>query len=61
MKSATFKSYQERMLRVLVHVQQNLSADLSLEELARVATFSPYHFHRIFRGMVGEPPKWLGE
>ncbi len=27
---------------------------LSLDELASVAHFSPYHFHRVFRGMVGE-------
>ncbi|MBN1825511.1 MAG: AraC family transcriptional regulator [Candidatus Eisenbacteria bacterium] len=42
------------MLRVLVHIQRNLDRDLSLEELARIACFSPYHFHRIFRGMTGE-------
>lgn len=57
MKAATFKAYQERMLRVLVHVQEHLDEELSLDALARVATFSPYHFHRIFRGMVGEPLK----
>ncbi len=54
MKQTTFKDYQARMLRVLVYIQQNLDSDLSIEQLARVAYFSPFHFHRIFRGMVGE-------
>lgn len=54
MKKETHTSYQERILRVLVYIQHHLDEPLSLEELARVACFSPYHFHRIFRGMVGE-------
>ena len=54
MKTETRTSYQERILRVLVHIQQHLDGPLQLEELARIACFSPYHFHRIFRGMVGE-------
>lgn len=48
-------SYQERMHRVLAHLESRLDENLSLEELAGLAHFSPYHFHRIFRGMVGEP------
>ncbi|UCH36630.1 MAG: AraC family transcriptional regulator [Armatimonadota bacterium] len=54
MKRSTLKAYKERMLRVLVYIQQHLDDELSLEELAGVACFSPYHFHRIFRGMLGE-------
>ncbi|MHC4472182.1 MAG: AraC family transcriptional regulator [Planctomycetota bacterium] len=57
MRRDTLKSYRERILKVLVHVQQNLDAALPLDELARLACFSPYHFHRIFRGMVGESVK----
>src|SRR6266853_3843414 len=48
------QSYQERVLRVLLHIQRNLDRPLELEELASVACFSPFHFHRIFRGIVGE-------
>ena len=29
-------------------------ANTKPEELAKIAHFSPFHFHRIFRGMVGE-------
>lgn len=54
MSATTEQDYQKRMLRVLVHVQEHLDEALPLEELAAVAHFSPYHFHRIFRGMVGE-------
>ena len=42
------------MLRILVHIQNHLDEALHLEQLAAVAHFSPYHFHRVFRGMVGE-------
>jgi len=54
MKPKTLESYTERLLTVLVHIQNHLDEELSLDELAAVAHFSPYHFHRIFRGMVGE-------
>lgn len=50
-------SYQERILRVLLYVQDHLDDELSLDHLAGVACFSPYHFHRVFRGMTGEPVK----
>ncbi len=54
MKQDTLQDYQERMLRVLVHIQQNLDQNPTLAELAGLAHFSPFHFHRIFRGMIGE-------
>jgi AraC family transcriptional regulator len=54
MRRATEQSYQERILRVLIYIQDHLSESMALDELAAVACFSPYHFHRVFRGMVGE-------
>src|SRR5215469_15718852 len=54
MRKHTEQSYKERILRVLVYIQNHLDEAVSLEELAAIAHFSPYHFHRIFRGMVGE-------
>ena len=56
-RTATLESYQERMVRALVHIQGHLDEPLPLEDLAGVACFSPFHFHRIFRGMVGESVK----
>ncbi len=57
LKETTKKDYSRRMLKVLNYIQQNLDERISLDELATVACFSPYHFHRIFRGMVGESVK----
>ena len=54
MRRVTLQDYKRRMLRVLVHIQQHLDDSLALDDLASVACFSPYHFHRIFKGMVGE-------
>jgi AraC family transcriptional regulator len=46
--------YLARINRVMDHVEQNLDRTLRLDELARVANFSPFHFHRIFSALVGE-------
>lgn len=48
------EAYTARVNRVIDYIETNISEDLSLTELADVAHFSPFHFHRIFRGMVGE-------
>ncbi len=53
----TVNDHKQRILRVLVHVQQHLDEPLSLEALAEVACYSPFHFHRVFRGMIGESVK----
>lgn len=57
MKESTLQYYKERLLRVLVHIQQHLDQPLSLEELAGCARVSPFHFHHVFTGMLGESPK----
>ena len=54
MKDRTEQSYQERVLRVLVYIQKHLDETIELDDLARIAHYSPFHFHRLFRGMVGE-------
>lgn len=45
------------MLPVLVHIEEHLDEPLPLAELAAIAGFSPYHFHRIFEHVTGEAPK----
>jgi AraC family transcriptional regulator len=57
MKPQTEQTYRERILKVLVYIQEHLDEATDLEELAAVACFSPYHSHRTFRGMVGESVK----
>jgi AraC family transcriptional regulator len=46
--------YVVRVNRAIDHVTRHLDAPLSLEEVARVACFSPFHFHRVFRSIQGE-------
>ncbi len=46
--------YLKRINRVLDCLDTDYSQELSLELLANIANFSPYHFHRIFKGIVGE-------
>jgi AraC family transcriptional regulator len=46
--------YNDRVNRVLDFIGEHLDGDLSLSQLASVACFSPFHFHRIFQGVTGE-------
>jgi AraC family transcriptional regulator len=46
--------YARRMRRVLQHIDTHLAAPLALKDLAAVAHFSPYHFHRLFAAWMGE-------
>ena len=48
------QEYVGRINRVMDHIRADLTGDLRLETLARVASFSPYHFHRVFKAVVGE-------
>lgn len=57
MKQGSLEDYHRRLLTALVHVQTHLDDDLPLDELAQVAGFSSFHFHRIFRSIVGESVK----
>ncbi|KPK78515.1 MAG: hypothetical protein AMS25_14940 [Gemmatimonas sp. SM23_52] len=46
--------YTARINRVIDYIDAHIDQDLSLQTLARVASFSPYHFHRIFGALMGE-------
>jgi AraC family transcriptional regulator len=50
----TLTDYQQRMINVLVHIDRHKHEPLALEDLAHIACFSPYHFHRLFHAFVGE-------
>lgn len=43
-----------RLERALALLAERLDAPPSLEELAAAASISPFHFHRIWRAMIGE-------
>jgi AraC family transcriptional regulator len=46
--------YHKRVDRVIDHIRAHLADELSLADLAAVAAFSPYHFHRVFKATTGE-------
>jgi len=46
--------YIHRVNLVIDYIDSHLDRDLKLEELATVAAFSKYHFHRIFFSIMGE-------
>lgn len=48
------QEYKARINRVIDYIESNLGTSLVLKDLARVANFSPFHFHRIFGAYVGE-------
>jgi len=48
------EEYVSRINCVIDYIESNTGTELSLEGIAGVASFSPFHFHRIFRAMVGE-------
>jgi len=54
MKDSTRADYEDRLLRTKRYIESHLDEPLSLEELARVACFSPFHFSRIYTAMSGE-------
>jgi AraC family transcriptional regulator len=51
--------YVQRINRALDCIVRNLEQSLKLEDIARVAHFSPFHFHRIFQALIGETPGQL--
>jgi AraC family transcriptional regulator len=46
--------YTRRIDRVIDYLRDHLDEPLKLEDLAKVACFSEYHFHRVFGAMTGE-------
>lgn len=48
------EEYIARINRVLDFIERHIDEPLPLERLAGVAYFSPFHFHRIFRALMGE-------
>jgi AraC family transcriptional regulator len=48
------REYERRVNRVVDYMERNPATELSLERLARLASFSPYHFHRVFKAITGE-------
>ncbi|HEU5134159.1 MAG TPA: helix-turn-helix domain-containing protein, partial [Steroidobacteraceae bacterium] len=52
--SRALKEYDRRMNAVVEHIDRHLDQKLDLAALAGIANFSPFHFHRLFRALMGE-------
>ncbi len=48
------QEYIARINRVIDHIEKNLDGEISADQLASIANFSRFHFHRIFSAIVGE-------
>ncbi len=51
---STALEYRKRACQAMDFISRNLDRDLSLEEIAEAGSFSMFHFHRIFKAVVGE-------
>ena len=49
------REYRARIHRAQDYVEEHIGETLRLEEIARAANFSAYHFHRLYTAMTGEP------
>lgn len=50
----TAMEYRRRVCLAINYISMNLNKELSLEEIAAAASFSMFHFHRIFKAVIGE-------
>jgi AraC family transcriptional regulator len=53
-KTHANREYTRRVDRVIDYLRANLDRQVKLKELAKVACFSEFHFHRIFGAVAGE-------
>jgi AraC family transcriptional regulator len=56
MKDATRRHYEELVTDAVEQLRAGLDGPFDLAQLGRRAHLSPLHFHRIFRGLLGETP-----
>ena len=56
--SAGKRNYAEKenINRVIIFLNEQYNSDFSLEDVARLANLSPYHFIRVFKAQTGKTP-----
>ena len=42
------------MVKIIQYIDNNLDTELSLEIVSEIGAYSPFHFHRIFKLIIGE-------
>lgn len=53
-KNLQRKEYLRRINKVIDYIDNNIKSKFTLDELASVANFSKFHFHRVFASIIGE-------
>jgi AraC family transcriptional regulator len=53
-KEQSRKEYIARINRVMDYIENHLSEEITLDKVAGIACFSPFHFHRIFSTLTRE-------
>lgn len=48
------EEYVQRTFKVVSYIERNIDSELTIEELAKIGFYSPFHFHRIFKFVMGE-------
>ncbi|WP_347217486.1 helix-turn-helix domain-containing protein [Chryseobacterium sp.] len=48
------EEYKKRIVKTIQYIDANLDTNLSLEKIAEISAYSPFHFHRIFKLITGE-------
>lgn len=51
------KEYYKRINPVVNFIVENSCEDLTLNKLAAMANYSPFHFQKLFKELIGESPK----
>ncbi len=55
MKKTNKALYTERLNVIIEYINNNLDSNIDVKMLAKISSFSPFHFHRITRALLGEP------
>lgn len=48
------ESYKKRIVKIIRYIEDHLDSELSLEKVAELGAYSPFHFHRLFKLITGE-------
>jgi len=49
------QEYLQKLNTVVEYINSNLDKKISISELAEISNLSQFHFHRIMKGLLGEP------
>ncbi len=53
-KGRSKQEYISRINKVMDYVEKHLNEEITLDKIAQIACFSPFHFHRIFSTLTNE-------